>query len=227
MTHTEVDPSSKLAPAARGGVVFVAVWCAAMVAASFADAPAARWARASGTASAVAASRWAAWVKAPGTFWFTVAVLAVLWAARRIDGRRVVLVLAVAAFAGLNVVVKWVVGRTRPFKLPEPIADQPRPFELHPFWHGAWGLFHQRDLSFPSGHECTAFALVAGVWLVDRPAAWPLLVLAAAVGVERVAENAHYVSDVVAAVGFAGLGATVARRAMWAWVKRPARLGQF
>ena len=223
---SKVNPAhdSQTRPPHRGSV-FVAVWCLAFVVALFADAPVARWVRTSGTAAHVRASPWAEWVKVPGAFWFTAAVVGLLWVARRIDWRRAVFAVVVAAFAGLNFVPKWIVGRTRPFKLPIPLADQPRPLELHPFWHGLRGLLHEVNLSFPSGHECTAFALAAAVWMVWRPAAWPLLVLAAAVGVERVAEGAHYVSDVVAAVGFAAGGAAVARAALWWWVDRPERPG--
>ena len=190
------------------------------------DGPVARRARATGVAAAVIASHWSAWVKAPGTFWFTVVVVGGLWLAGRIDGRRALYVLAVAAAAGLNFAVKWVVGRTRPFKLAEPIGVQPRPFELHPFPRGLIGLFDQpKNLSFPSGHECTAVALAVGVWVVYRPGGWALLPLAAAVGVERVAENAHYVSDVVGGVGWAAGGAAVAWAVMGRWVERPATRG--
>ena len=199
-------------------IAFAGIWCVAFLVAIALDAPVARWARETGTADSVRAARWSEWVKAPGTFWFTAAVVALLWLARRIHCRQVAFAFAAAAVAGLNVIPKWVVGRTRPFKLSVPIADQPRPFELHPFWHGLWGLFHESNLSFPSGHECTAFALTAAVWVVWRPGAWALLPLAVAVGFERVAENAHYASDVVAAVGFAAAGTALARWALSDWM---------
>ncbi len=196
-------------------------WCVAFAAASWVDVPVARWVRASGTAAHVAHSAWAGWVKVPGAFWFTAAVVGLLWAARRIDWRRTVFVFAVAALAGLNVVVKWVVGRTRPFKLPIPLSEQPRPLYLRPFWHGLPGLFNQHDLSFPSGHACTASALAIGVLVVYPPAGWPLVLLAVAVGVERVLENAHYASDVVAAYGLAAAGGWAAWAVLWPWVARP------
>ena len=205
----------------------IAGWCVAFAAALCVDAPVARWVRESGTAAAVKGRWWADDVlKAPGAFWFTAAVVGGLWLARRIDWRQVLFALAAAAVAGLNVVVKWVVGRTRPFKLPGvAIADQPQPLTLHPFWHGLRGLFDQRDLSFPSGHECTAFALAAAVAVVWRPGMWPLLACAAAVGVERVLEDAHYVSDVVGAAGFAGAGTALAWAALGGWIRPRSGVG--
>ena len=188
-----------------------ATWTAAFAGAVAVDAPVARWVRTSGLATAVKGTWWADHVlKVPGQFYFTAAVVAVLWALRRVDWRGAVFVLAVAAFAGLNGVVKWAVGRTRPYRLPASFGPQPRPFALQPFWHGWHGLLYQVDLSFPSGHACTAFALAAAVLVVWRPGGWALVGLAAVVGLERVAENAHYVSDVVGAVGFASAGVWMA-----------------
>ena len=183
-----------------------------MLVAVAADAPAARWVRASGLATAVKGRWWADDVlKVPGTGWFAAVVIGLLWAARRVDWRQAVYAGAVVAFSGLNGLVKWVVGRTRPFRLPASVGPQPQPLYLQPFWHGVHGFFHQVDLSFPSGHECTAAALAAAVLVVWRPGGWVLVGVAAVVGCERVAENAHYVSDVVGAVGFAGAGAWLAK----------------
>ena len=200
------------------------IWTVVFAAAVSVDAPVARWVKHSGVAAAVRDTRWAEAVKVPGAFWFTAAVVGGLWIARRIDLRRALYVFAVAAFAAVNGLVKWVVGRTRPFKLPTSPGDvaDPHPFRLQPFWHGLYGLFHQVNLSFPSGHVCTATALAAGVAVVYRPAAWPLAVLVVAVGCERVAENAHYASDVVAAVGLAVSGAWLAWAVLGAWVTGPA-----
>jgi membrane-associated phospholipid phosphatase len=203
---------------ARFAAILVAAWCVAFAVALCVDAPVAAWVRSSGTGAAVAASHWSWWVKLPGGFPFTAVVVGLLWLARRVDGRGAVFVIAVAAMAGLNVIPKWIVGRTRPFKLPIPVADQPRPFQLHPFHNGLRGLFHEVNLSFPSGHECTAFALAAAVWFAWRPGSWVLLALAAAVGVERVVENAHYASDVIGAVGFAGGCAWVAWLVLGGWI---------
>ncbi len=222
---TQPDPQTDGPAPSRRGVWLLLAWSVAFAVALVADAPVARWARASGTAVSVRNSRWAEWVKVPGSFWFTAAVVAVLWACRRVDWRRVLFVAAVAAYAGLNGLLKWAVGRTRPFKLPSSVGGQPRPLYLQPFWHGLRGLFDQHDLSFPSGHACTAFALAAGVGVAWRPGAWPLLVLATAVGVERVLENAHYCSDVIGAVGFVAVGLLLARAVMAPWLVRADRRG--
>ncbi len=149
-----------------------------------------------------------AWIsgvwKLPGTFLFAVLLVITLVALGKFTYREGVYVLVAGILAGSNVVLKWVVGRTRPFKLD--MSGEPRPFYLQPFWQGVYGFFHQRDLSFPSGHECSAFVLAVAIALIRPLWGWIFFILAAAVGLERILENAHYFSDVVAAmpVGLAG-----------------------
>ena len=53
--------------------------------------------------------------------------------------------------AGVNWLIKWCVGRTRPVIT---IA----PFQFHPFGGGIYHLFHNAGLSFPSGDATMAFA---------------------------------------------------------------------
>ena len=190
---------------------YAAAWAVAFAVALSTDAVVAEWAQNSGVARAVQHARWAAWVKFPGTLWFTVAVVAILVAARQVRWRGAVLVVAVVAASGLNVVVKWCVGRHRPFKEPEVILG---PYVTHPFAGGLRGLFDEKNLSFPSGHACTAWALAAGLAVVRPRGAWAVMVLALATGVERVLENAHYCSDVVAAIGFSTLLAWACGRSM-------------
>ena len=198
---------------------FVAIWAVAFAVALSVDRPVAAWASSSGVAAAVRGSCEAEWVKGPGDFrFFAVPLVIVLVAARQIRWRAGLLVWAVVAASALNGVVKWVVGRTRPFKLPG--GPQPRPFELHPFYGGLRGIT-ARNLTFPSGHEATAWAVAAALVLVWRPWAWTVLCLAVATGVERVLENAHYVSDVVGAIGFSTLLAWAVGRAMLGWANRP------
>jgi membrane-associated phospholipid phosphatase len=96
-------------------------------------------------------------------------------------------------FSGSNWILKWAVGRYRPVRR-QGLAS----FEFHPFPDGFRGLFHERNLSMPSGDVSLAFALAAALsWLLPRWTAvlfvWPVLV-----AVERVAENAHHLSDVLA-----------------------------
>jgi membrane-associated phospholipid phosphatase len=104
------------------------------------------------------------------------------------------------AVSGFNGVLKWVVGRHRPV-----VGIQP--FKFQPFEGGMQGLFAAKDLCFPSGHACLAFATAAAVGLVVPRWRYGLYTLAVLVGIERVLENAHYVSDVVAAAAFGMLTA--------------------
>jgi membrane-associated phospholipid phosphatase len=104
--------------------------------------------------------------------------------------------------SGINGLVKWVVGRHRP--VPEVGIH---PFDFRPFEGGLHGLFAAKNLCFPSGHACLAFATAAAVGLVLPKWRYWLYALAVLVAVERVLENAHYVSDVV---GAAVLGILVA-----------------
>ena len=148
--------------------------------------------------------------KSPGEFWFTAAVAAIACFDQSWNWRRGLFVVLSGAFSGLNVIPKWIVGRTRPFKLgAEAVA---RPFELHPFRNGIYGFFHQQNLSFPSGHACTAFALGAAVLLIYPRLSAPFFLIAAAVGMERVLENAHYCSDVIGAIPVAVWGVALAWR---------------
>lgn len=105
------------------------------------------------------------------------------------------LVLASAGIGGLfEVVLKWGVGRSRPMQANKISV---MPFSFDPFRGGVPGFFDQANLCFPSGHSTLAFAVATSLSiLLPR---WTLLWLALAtlVGIERVAELAHYPSDVV------------------------------
>ena len=92
-------------------------------------------------------------------------------------------------------ILKWFIGRHRP-KL------EIAPFSFHPFAGGIFGLFHaEKGLSFPSGDATLAFATAACLSLL-MPRAWLLFYFAAlVVAAERVLENAHYLSDVIAGAG--------------------------
>jgi membrane-associated phospholipid phosphatase len=156
-------------------------------------------------------------VKLPGTFAFTAAV-AILWMLlRQITGPQSLFIALAGVMSGINGLIKWLVGRTRPFKLPG--TDELQPFHFEPFWHGTNGLFHQKDLCFPSGHACTAFALAAAVTIVRPRWGWLFIPLAVMVGIERVLENAHYFSDVVGAAGIGAAGALLVWRLLRRWLE--------
>jgi membrane-associated phospholipid phosphatase len=151
-------------------------------------------------------TRWFTTVlKFPGTFWFVLCVVGGLVWAKKIGPRQAIFIVLAGVMSGINWLIKWGVGRMRPFKFPG--TDQLFPFRFQPFCNGLSGLFHQKDLSFPSGHSCTAFALAMAMALVKPKWAWIFLLLACMVGVERVLESAHYVSDVVAGAGVGAGGA--------------------
>lgn len=126
-------------------------------------------------------------------------------------------VLLAGVFSGINWIIKWMVGRTRPFH------TSAGPWEFHPFDRGlVHGLLFRgalkgaRPLSFPSGDATLAFAMAVSLgWALPR---WRPLFFATAivVGVERISENAHYPSEIVAGLA---LGAVVARAA-WGVVQR-------
>lgn len=134
-------------------------------------------------------------LRLPGEFYFTltIALIAILlhpwkWRAGGL------VCLAVIVGAALYSVIKWLVGRRRP--------NMNMPYEFSPFiggWNG-W-LFSEPNLSFPSGHATCAFATAAALAVLYPRGRWAFYVAAALTGLERVAERAHYLSDVVAAAG--------------------------
>ncbi len=194
----------------------------AMVIALFLDRSIASAVHESGLGRLVEGKKWAEAIKEPGVIWFTVAVAGLLLIARQIHWKQAIFVLLCGVVSGVNGLVKWIVGRTRPFKLPG--TSELRPFELHPFWHGLRGFAHQKDLCFPSGHACTAAALAAAMFVVWPKGWWIFLMLAVMVGIERVVENAHYASDVVGAMGLAILGTYVVYQRLGGWMRNAASM---
>ena len=173
----------------------------------------ARWVHDRDVARVVRASTWAKIVKAPGDFRFTLGVAAIILAWKLHRWREVVVMLVSGALAGLfYTLVKWSIGRTRPFPQNKPPIA---PFELHPFPKGISGLWAADNLSFPSGHASLAFATAASLGMMFPRGPIVFFSLASLVGLERVLENAHYPSDVVGAAIFGILAAWVA-----AWIVR-------
>jgi len=144
-------------------------------------------------------------IRIPGNFFFytlpaCMALLAAAWAGGFRRGpaiwKKPAIVLLAGIFSGINVPLKWMSGRIRPFHgVP--------PFELHPFKVGLLNV--EASFSFPSGDVSLAVAMSASLTMI-LPRLWPLWwALAVIVALERIAENAHYPSDTVAgaAVGIA------------------------
>jgi len=138
-------------------------------------------------------------LKSPGTYYFTVTIATIVAFLHRTRWRAGLFVLlATAGISALNGAVKWMVGRYRPFKAPVG-SGQLAPFEFHPFPH------ESTNLCFPSGHACLAFATAAALgilWPRWRAAFYAGAIL---VAFERVAENAHWLSDCIAAAAL-GIG---------------------
>ena len=145
-------------------------------------------------------------LKMAGDWRFTMAVALALLAWHRDSWRPAGLLALSALFGGLlYTLCKWFAGRQRPLVVIDPLA-------FNPFVNGWKGFFDEPNMSFPSGHTTLAFATAAMLGIcVPR---WkPLFYAGAAVvGAERVAENAHYVTDVVAG---AGLGTLAAYLTFW------------
>jgi membrane-associated phospholipid phosphatase len=157
-------------------------------------------------------------IKGMGTYWFTIAIaFAVAWRFRW-QWRPPLFILLTGLVCLLGNIIKWISGRTRPFKL-EPTTREAFPFTLQPFRNGLEGLFSQKNLAFPSGHTMVAFSTAAALAILWPR--WRLLFYAAAalVAAERVLENAHWLSDVVGAAGLAICGVHL----MWMMTSRHLR----
>lgn len=189
-----------------GRNLLVLCFCMVLIfASSVLDGPAAQWMRDTGTDAVVRRHWLAKVVKAPGTYWYTLVVAGGLWALHRLKWQACGLMCLSGLAALSNSVGKWIFGRARPFKLVG-VMEQPAVYEPHWFIHGWRGLFEQKDLAFPSGHACTAFAAATAAAILLPKWRWAFYACAALVGAERVAENAHYVSDVVAGAALGILG---------------------
>jgi membrane-associated phospholipid phosphatase len=135
--------------------------------------------------------------KEPGEYVAWIAVGLVVMFIHPLRWRAGAWVLLGTGLSAHNMLIKWVVGRTRPFKLdPESLAQ---PFTLHPFRDGLPGLFHQTNLSFPSGHASVVFAGAATLSILWPKKGWAFYAIAIAVGIERILELGHWCSDVVGA----------------------------
>ena len=109
---------------------------------------------------------------------------------------------AVALPVACSEVIKYVVGRGRPF-----VGGKANPFNFVPFT-GTEAYF-----SFPSAHSVTAFALALGIASIWPRWRIPMFIYAVAIAASRLVMLAHHPSDVV---GGAVLG-LVGALAMRAW----------
>ncbi len=147
-------------------------------------------------------------LKAPGVYYFTLCVAVIVSVIHEKKGvAGFFLAATTAVVSGMNWLLKWIAGRLRPFK--SDFSDSNlMPFDFHPFrggWRGGFGS----NLCFPSGHAMLAFATAAALVMLFPRWRWrgAVFLLAGIVAAERVLENAHWLSDAVAAVimGVGGL----------------------
>ena len=200
----------------RAFLILCLAWLGAMALGFFVDAPVARWAH------RLAVDRdhpGNIVMKMAGDWRFTLAVALALLAWHRDSWRPAGLLALSALFGGmLYTLCKWFAGRQRPLVLIDPLA-------FNPFINGWRGFLDEPNMSFPSGHTTLAFATAATLGIC-LPRWKPLFYAGAAVvGAERVAENAHYVTDVIAG---AGLGTLAAYLTFWVMSRIvPAPAGAF
>lgn len=180
------------------------------VAARF-DASTAAWAFQEKLPPILKHSIWASIIKLPGNYLkgtlpiaLPLAALVCIFSGPRRAGYAASLILLSGVLAGLfYTLAKWCAGRTRPYSR----GPTAHPFEFHPFAQGISGLWTANDQAFPSGHTCLAFSTATALALLWPRAAplffvWPILI-----GIERVLENAHYPSDVIAGALFGMMAA--------------------
>jgi membrane-associated phospholipid phosphatase len=219
--HPEPPQASTLRQSRKTALALV-LWAVAIAAAFALDHPVANWMYSMRPAlprhhieyqnGPLSREDWLAKVlRIPGEAIYPVLVVGVILIARRerwLAGGFVALVAATAS--GVNALLKWTFGRIRPLR-PGPAWD---------FFSGGWnGLIHLKtDVSFASGHAVLAFAVATAVSVIWPRAGRVLYIPAVIVGIERIAENAHYLSDVVVAA-FVAWGC--ARGIAWAFARTP------
>lgn len=163
-------------------------------------------------------------MKAPGEYLLTLAVAGLLLAFYRrphnpegtTRWQAAGLVLGAGALAGLNGLLKWVAGRRRPVATTDHYG-----FDL--FVGGINGLFGaEKNLSFPSGHAALAFAMASSLAVLLPRWTFLFYAIACVTAVERLAENAHHLSDSVAGAAVGCLATwTVVTAHRW-WSRRQA-----
>ena len=89
------------------------------------------------------------------------------------------------------------------------IWARPRPAAAHPLDVHLWFTNASTDPSFPSDHASAAFAVGFALLFVSRKWGVPMVVLAAAIAISRVAIGLHYPGDVLAGMGVGLLSAFI------------------
>jgi membrane-associated phospholipid phosphatase len=196
------------------------LWLVALGVSFFLDEPIASRVYSSGLHLVLYLSPVAHLIKLAGTYYFTLAIAAILLVLHRSRARAALLLCISGIVVGLFYQLgKWLLGRHRPIFDHRIFNTQPFHFEyFHDGLHGL--LTSQPDLSFPSGHACIAFATAAALTICVPRWAPLFFIVAIAVAAERVLEGAHYVSDVTAGAGLGVLAALLAARVLQ-WLSLP------
>ena len=182
-------------------IIVLGIWLGALTLGLSLDGPVARWAYRAAIERDHPGNHV---LKMAGDWRFTLAVALALITWHHQSWRAAgVLALSAATGGVLYSICKWLAGRQRP-------VVNIDPFVFSPFRNGLAGLFDEPNLSFPSGHTCLAFATAACLAIFIPRWRWAFSALAAVVGIERVAENAHYLTDVIAGAGVGTLSAYLA-----------------
>lgn len=116
--------------------------------------------------------------------WLMFFGLIVLWV---IDGKFKKELVLHAVFASL---VAWII--TDLIKLVFPSL---RPFQVNGF--EALTIIPPSDGSFPSAHTAAAFALASTIFAHHKKVGYLYLIMAALVGIARIAANVHYPIDII------------------------------
>ncbi len=198
------------------------------------DGAVARWVRESGLGHAVKSAWWATIVKEPGEFRLACAIAAVLVATKALDWRRAAFVPVAGVMGLVNAIMKWVVGRHRPYTFRLESIDQAIPWNVLPFRKGEpvdWlmGLPVGKltsNLGFASGHVAMSFATATALTIFFPRWRWVCFGIASLTALERIAENAHWASDVVAAAALSYFGVHLLWRLAQRWTSGKVSTGE-
>jgi membrane-associated phospholipid phosphatase len=154
-------------------------------------------------------------LKLPGFFPFTIILAVAVGLLHPRNWRASIFLFLCGVTAGTNQLIKFIAGRARPFRTIQGYSPMLTPFDLHPF-----PSFAAKNLCFPSGHAALAFATAASLSILWPRWRWGFYLIALLVAAERVLENAHWLSDTVAAAAL-GIGGVWEVRRLW-WTRCPA-----
>ena len=159
-------------------------------------------------------------LKLPGYYPFTLVLAGLVLIFHRKTWRAALPIVLGGPLAGLAyLILKWIVGRKRP--------EFHAPYDFHPLAHGLKGLIHaEAGLSFPSGHTALAFATATCLSAALPRQSLLFFLFAAIVASERMAEYAHYPSDVLAGAIVGVLCGGLAVRIVGAIPQNPSDSGE-